>query len=88
MDNLVHTVNRGNGLREYFGAFDSFQNHSCDPNTWMRYTSKTKYDVIASRVIKTGDELTTDYELIDPGIDGTSFLCTCGAPDCRRVIHA
>jgi len=54
----------------------------------MRYTSKTKYDVIASRVIKTGDELTTDYELIDPGIDGTSFLCTCGAPDCRRVIHA
>jgi hypothetical protein len=35
-----------------------------------------------------GDELTMDYELIDPGIDGTSFLCTCGAPDCRRVIRA
>jgi len=44
------------------------------------------YDVIASKDIKTGDELTVDYELIDPEFDGTSFIFSCGEVVCRQVI--
>ena len=36
LENLSHTVNLGNGMREFYG-FDTFQNHSCSPNTYMRY---------------------------------------------------
>jgi len=89
LDPLKHTINKGNGWREFY-LFDSFQNHSCDLNTCMIYTSKTMYDVIASKDIKTGDELTVeltvDYELIDPEFDGTSFIFSCGEVVCRQVI--
>jgi hypothetical protein len=87
LDNLVHTVNKGNGLREFY-YFDSFQNHSCDPNSYMVYRDDNHYDLIASRDIKKGDEITSDYESFDDGLDGTFFTCTCGSDKCRGIIKA
>ena len=87
LDNLVHTVNRGLGKREFF-YFDSFQNHSCDPNTAMDYERNNEYRLVAINDINKGDELTSDYETFDIGLDGTCFVCTCGSTICRGVINA
>jgi hypothetical protein len=88
LDKLVHTVNKGNGYREFY-FFDSFQNHSCDPNTIMIYhDDQISYDIVAARDIEFGEELTSDYETFDDGLDGTSFHCRCGSSNCRNVINA
>jgi hypothetical protein len=87
LDNLVHTVNKGEGKREFY-YFDSFQNHSCDPNTAMVYHSENTYDIVAIKDIQCGDEITSDYESFDEGLDGTSFSCGCGSSNCRGVIKA
>lgn len=88
LNNLIHTVNRGNGKREFF-YFDSFQNHSCDPNTYMVYHSENHYDVIACKPILVGDEITGDYDTFDTlRLDGTTFNCCCGAANCRGVVNA
>ena len=87
LDNLVHTVNKGKGYREFY-YFDSFQNHSCDPNSYMVYRNDNHYDLIASRDIRKGDEITSDYESFDDGLDGTSFTCACGTNKCRGIIKA
>ncbi len=56
------------------------QNHSCAPNT--------VYDglnLIALHNIEAGEELTLDYaDLLDDNIQ--SFVCTCGHPNCRKVV--
>ena len=87
LDNLIHTVNRDNGNREFF-YFDSFQNHSCDPNTVMIYRTVNEYDIIATRNIAKGEDITCDYESFDIGLDGTSFQCECGASICRGIVNA
>lgn len=56
-------------------------NHSCDPNAWLE-----GLDLAARRDIRKDEEITVDYatfcnELMDP------FECTCGSPDCRKVIR-
>jgi hypothetical protein len=87
MDPLTYTVNRGPN-REFF-FFDSFQNHSCSPNTVMKYTNGNKYDIVAIKPIKKGEEITTDYASFDNlFLDNTTFTCTCGQPNCRRIIRA
>ena len=57
------------------------QNHSCDPNT--RFEG---LDVIATRRIVAGEELTLDYAEF---LDATSapFDCQCGAASCRGRIE-
>ena len=87
LENLIHTVNKGGGKREFY-FFDSFQNHSCDPNTEMVYHSENQYDLVALKDIRLGDELTSDYETFDVGLDGTSFHCHCGNSNCRGIIKA
>lgn len=87
LENLVHTVNKGEGKREFY-FFDSFQNHSCDPNTEMIYHTENLYDLVALRDIQLGDELTSDYETFDVGLDGTWFHCHCGTKVCRGIIKA
>ncbi len=56
------------------------QNHSCTPNT--------VYDglnVIATRSIKDGEELTVDYaSFVGENMD--SFTCRCGSENCRELI--
>jgi D-ala D-ala ligase C-terminus/SET domain len=56
------------------------QNHSCDANTAYK-----GLNVIASRLIAKGEELTLDYEtFLDDHI--APFKCTCGSKNCRGII--
>ena len=87
VDNLVHTVNIGNGNR-WFSYFDSYQNHSCNPNTKQVYLNDTIFEMVAVRDIAACEELTCDYESFDDGFDGTSFKCACGSDNCRTIIKA
>lgn len=83
-----HLVQRSDNCWEFFG-FDSFQNHSCDPNTIMVYNSdKKSYSLRCKKSIKVGDELTSDYETFDENLDGVSFQCCCGSSNCRGTIKA
>lgn len=86
IDNLVHTVRRGNDQREFY-YFDSFMNHSCDPNTITFYTSENHFEARALKHIVPGDELTCDYAVFDDNSDGEGFECQCGSPQCRGWIY-
>jgi len=56
------------------------QNHSCEPNT-----SYDGLNLIALRDIHAEEELTLDYaDLLDESME--SFVCTCGHPNCRKII--
>jgi len=56
------------------------QNHSCDPNTGYQ-----GLNVIATRPIKRGEELTLDYaSFLDEHME--PFDCRCGSPKCRGHI--
>jgi D-alanine--D-alanine ligase len=56
------------------------QNHSCNPNT-----TYLGLNVIATRKILRGEELTLDYAaFLDENME--PFNCQCGSPDCRGVI--
>jgi SET domain len=56
------------------------QNHSCSPNT-----TYDGLNLIALADINAEEELTLDYaDLLDDTIH--SFVCTCGHPNCRKVI--
>ena len=57
------------------------QNHSCDPNT--QYSG---LNVIAKKEIEKGEELTLDYtSFLNNEME--SFICNCGAPDCKKIIQ-
>jgi hypothetical protein len=98
LDLITHTVNRGNGLRECFG-WDTFCNHSCEPNADFQYlcppgTSSTESEslfhetqTIARKEIQFGDMITCDYTSFDTELDGSEFICQCGAPSCQGVIR-
>lgn len=56
------------------------QNHSCEPNTEYR-----GLDVVASRDILPGQELTLDYaQLLNE--ESETFECQCGTPSCRGTV--
>ncbi len=56
------------------------QNHSCDANTGYQ-----GLNVVATRAISKGDELTLDYAtFLDENME--PFLCQCGSPKCREYI--
>ncbi|HMJ47898.1 MAG TPA: SET domain-containing protein-lysine N-methyltransferase [Ferruginibacter sp.] len=56
------------------------QNHSCKPNT-----AYTGLNVIATKNIHPGEELTLDYStFLDENMQ--SFACRCGSDNCRRII--
>eukprot|EP00854_Cymbomonas_tetramitiformis_P015467 gene15467-18312_t len=83
-----HFVRRSEDTWEFFG-FDSFQNHSCDPNTKMVYSDNSlSYSLVALHEIDLNEELTVDYETIDPNLDGKLFSCECGASKCRVMIKS
>ncbi len=57
------------------------QNHSCDPNT--QYSG---LNVIAKKEIEKGEELTLDYtSFLNNEME--SFICNCGAADCKKIIQ-
>lgn len=79
--------------KEFLG-FDSFMNHSCDPNTETTYYSRTDYTVKAIKHIFYGDTITCDYNLLDnlftnqKSVVTIDFDCNCGMANCRGKIYA
>jgi uncharacterized protein len=62
------------------GNIARYINHACNPNCYIDIVGKTIW-VLASRRIKTGEELTYDYNT-----DGEAGIpCRC-RPRCRRVL--
>jgi len=57
-----------------------FLNHSCEPNVGVR----GEIIFVAMRDIKAGEELTTDYAMIDS--DRYKMKCACGKKNCRQII--
>lgn len=85
-ENVVHTVRRENDMREFY-YFESFMNHSCDPNTITFYTSTHHYETRALKPIAPGDELTCDYGVFDTDADGEGYKCLCGSANCRGWVY-
>ena len=65
------------------GLPDRHLNHSCDPNTWIRYEDEDCY-IIARRDVAVGDELTCDYRINVTG--GDTWPCRCGASRCSGLV--
>jgi len=57
------------------------QNHSCNPNT--EYAG---LNVIATKYIPAGEELTLDYTTFLNN-EMESFICNCGEDNCKKVIQ-
>src|SRR3989344_1164886 len=57
-----------------------FLNHSCNPNVGVR----GEVTFVAMRDIKTGEELTIDYAMIDD--DNYRMKCNCGMRSCRKMV--
>lgn len=57
---------------------ERYINHSCDANTKVVGTSD-----VATRNIKTGEEITSDYSQIKAK---DAFVCNCNAPTCKHQI--
>lgn len=62
---------------------DDFLNHSCDPNTTLRWDT---LELIALRSIAAGELITFDY-LISEWDMRAPFTCACGAAGCRGEIR-
>jgi D-alanine-D-alanine ligase-like ATP-grasp enzyme len=56
-------------------------NHACDPNAWLE-----GLNLVARRRILRGEQITMDYATFCTD-HMQPFVCTCGAPDCRGLIH-
>jgi hypothetical protein len=73
-----------------------FLNHACHPNVTYRNWAKCENDstipLVASRMIRVGEELVIDYSTMTTNNDGEeenvpwTMQCLCGANDCRRVL--
>ncbi len=61
IDDMTYMVDRGDGKKEFF-YFDSFLQHSCNPNTLKVYHTKNVYDVIAIKDIRKGEEITSSLD--------------------------
>ena len=66
------------------GSLEDFTNHSCDPNTGIKLTSRGTV-VVALRDIEAHEELTYDYStyLRNPY---ETMRCLCGADNCRGIV--
>jgi uncharacterized protein len=61
-----------------------FQNHSCDPNTWMA----DDVTISAMRNIMAGEELTIDYAMFEANERQViTENCACGSSRCRRRVN-
>lgn len=58
----------------YMQAPERYMNHSCEPNTHVAGKSD-----VATRDIKPGEEITSDYM----DLETENFNCKCGSTNCR-----
>lgn len=61
---------------------ERYVNHSCNANT---YANVKNFCDIASRNIKKGEEITSNYSHIKD-LMLVDFKCQCGSKDCRKII--
>lgn len=61
---------------------DRYLNHSCDPNSWLRF-EENRIVLVARRDVEAGEELTIDYLINNAG--GDSWECHCGTTRCRGL---
>lgn len=100
VETISHTVSIGDNYRDFY-KFDSFCDHSCDPNTLFTYVDSDKAGKegegalttsVALRRILPGEKITNDYysynSFCNSALDGFVFECHCGANNCRKKIVA
>ena len=82
-----HLVPYGDNNTSLLYNFDTFSNHSCDPNTIYPLIDKDpcNYQCIAFKDIRAGEELTCNYNLM-PYNDHSPFSCNCGYSECYGKI--
>jgi SET domain-containing protein len=78
------TEYNGSDLINYSLDNSKYWNHSCNPNTAP--TCSAMVMDIALRDIRTGEEITFDYSLVQSPSWPLSFKCNCGAKNCRGTI--
>ena len=61
----------------------NFVNHSCNPNTILKINVESPV-LLAKRNIKSGEEITCDYEMTEK--KGYFFKCKCKSKNCRKNI--
>ena len=87
-DNVVdHYIQIGE--REYLGPsgeIDDFVNHSCDPNSGIRFSPDGKIHLVSLRNIGANEEITIDYSTT-MNEDNWELPCSCGAASCRGRIR-
>jgi len=78
------------GENHFLGPLDendigitTYQNHSCDPNTWWY----DDFTLIARRDIKESDEVTFDYGTCESIPNPEMPQCFCGSPLCRGEVR-
>ena len=72
----------------YGGEYaECFINHSCDPNAEVTWNGDIA-TLVAIRSIRPREEITFDYGTVIPPGDTFTFVCNCGAFNCRKVIRA
>jgi len=84
LDFMNHFIHRDNYVEAV--GFDSFMDHSCEPNTKQTYKDSVTYTVVADRDIVPGERITCDYDTLDC-IASAKFECNCGASKCRGFIE-
>ena len=73
-------------------GFDSFMDHSCEPNTNQHYISQVEYESFAERDIYPGEKITCDYTRLAndsmglPNMGTSSFQCKCGSSKCKGTL--
>lgn len=84
LDNMNHFIHRDDYVESV--GFDSFMDHSCDPNTTQEYKDNATYTVYAHRDIAVGERITCDYDTLGC-IASARFVCNCGTSKCRGFIE-
>lgn len=72
---------------EYMGPSDGLDdliNHSCDPNTGLKFTNKGIF-LVAIKPIKEGNEIAWDYSTTLYK-NSWKMFCLCGSRKCRKVV--
>jgi len=67
-------------LRQDDLVITTYQNHSCDPNTWW----VDDFTLVARRYIQPGEEVTFDYSTSESLENPEMPECHCGTPSCRK----
>lgn len=74
---------------------NQFLNHSCNPNASVSgrivigkdKIAKGRYDIVALKRIREGEEVLIDYAVIE-GDDLWEMPCACGSTNCRKIVRS